>query len=203
MRADHSHGENPAQVCVLLYTLPACTHTRHITEPASTRRHLPAFLITFASTSPVKNTLFLPSPSESSSTPRRNRKTGIQTTRRYFCHVFFWSPTASAPSAHCAQEQDTHDTLHGTHHYTVPPTRRAHVDCALVKQRPLSRSSGKGKAHAGDNSGSNELIRALQNAFESNRYGPGSTEHEPEGENKAEAVDEEEAGEGSRGGRRR
>ena len=48
-------------------------------------------------------------------------------------------------------------------------------DYALVKQRPLSRSSGKGKARAADNSDSNELVHILQNAFESNRYGPGIT----------------------------
>ena len=72
MRADHSHDEDPAQVCASL-SLPACMHKRHIREPASTRRHLPALLITFASTSPVKNTLFHPSPSESSLPSRRNR----------------------------------------------------------------------------------------------------------------------------------
>ena len=47
-----------------------------------------------------------------------------------------------------------------------------------MKQQPRTcsrRSSGKGKAHAGDNSGSNELIHVLQNAFESNWYRPGST----------------------------
>ena len=52
-------------------------------------------------------------------------------------------------------------------------------DYALVKQRPLSRSSGKGKARSEDNSGLNELMHILQNAFESNRYGPGITNTSP------------------------
>ena len=47
-----------------------------------------------------------------------------------------------------------------------------------MKQQPRTRnhrSSGKRKARAGDNSGSNELIHVLQDAFESNWYRPGNT----------------------------
>ena len=55
-------------------------------------------------------------------------------------------------------------------------------DYVPMKQRPFPRnrrSSGKGKARAGDNSGLNELMHVLQNAFESNWYGPGSTNPTP------------------------
>ena len=56
-----SHDENPAWVCVLLYTLRACTSISHMTEPAPTRGHLTAFLITCTSTPRVKNALLPPS----------------------------------------------------------------------------------------------------------------------------------------------
>jgi hypothetical protein len=55
-------------------------------------------------------------------------------------------------------------------------------DYEPVKQCPRTRnrrSSDKGKTRAGDNSGSNELMHMLQNAFESNWYGPGSTNTSP------------------------
>ena len=61
-----------------------------------------------------------------------------------------------------------------------PGTRKS--EYALMKQRPRPRnrrSSEKGKARVGDNSGSNELMHVLQNAFESNWYGPGSTNTSP------------------------
>lgn len=51
-----------------------------------------------------------------------------------------------------------------------------------VKQQPHlhnRQSSGKGKAHMGDNPGSNELMHVLQNVFEINWYGPGSTNTSP------------------------
>ena len=69
-------------------------------------------------------------------------------------------------------------------HILVPslPPGAQKSDYAPVKQRPRRRdrrSSGKGKARAGDNSGSNELMHVLQNAFESNWYGPGSTNTSP------------------------
>jgi hypothetical protein len=41
------------------------------------------------------------------------------------------------------------------------------------------RASGNGKAPVGDNSGSNELRNVLQDAFESNWYGSGSTNTSP------------------------
>ncbi|KAN0136375.1 hypothetical protein V8E53_005743 [Lactarius tabidus] len=41
------------------------------------------------------------------------------------------------------------------------------------------RSSARGKTRAGDNSGSNELMHVLQNAFESGWYGPASTNTSP------------------------
>ena len=65
-------------------------------------------------------------------------------------------------------------------HVLVPSFRPGaqKSDYAPVKQR-LRRhdrqSSGKGKARAGDNSGSNKLMHVLQNSFESNWYGHGST----------------------------
>ena len=64
---------------------------------------------------------------------------------------------------------------------SLPPGARK-SDYAPVKQRPRPRnrrSSGKGKACAGDSSGSNELMHVLQNAFESNWYGPGSKNTSP------------------------
>ena len=64
---------------------------------------------------------------------------------------------------------------------SLPPGARK-SGYAPVKQRPRTsnrRSSGKGKARAGDNSGSNELMHVLQNAFESNWYGPGSMNTSP------------------------
>ena len=69
-------------------------------------------------------------------------------------------------------------------HILVPslPPGAQKSDYAPVKQWPRRRdrrSSGKGKAGAGDNSGSNELMHVLQNAFESNWYGPGSTNTSP------------------------
>ena len=63
------------------------------------------------------------------------------------------------------------------------PFRLARASQATpVKQRPRTRnrrSSGKRKAGIRDNSGSNKLTRVLQNAFESNWYGPGSTNTSP------------------------
>jgi hypothetical protein len=65
-------------------------------------------------------------------------------------------------------------------HVLVPPlppgARRS--DYSSVKERPRTRdpwAPGMGKTRAGDNSGSNKLMHVLQNAFESNWYGPGST----------------------------
>ena len=87
---------------------------------------------------------------------------------------------------------------------SLPPGARK-SGYAPLKQRPCPRnrrSSGKGKARAGDNSGSNELMHVLQNAFECDWYGPGSTKYESEGENEEEEGDEEEADEGGRRSRR-
>jgi hypothetical protein len=69
-------------------------------------------------------------------------------------------------------------------HVLVPslPSDTRKSDYAPVKERPRKRdrrSSGKGKARVGDNSGSNELMNVLQNAYESNWYGPGSTNTSP------------------------
>ena len=64
---------------------------------------------------------------------------------------------------------------------SLPPGAQK-SDYASVKQR-LRRhdrqSSGKGKARAGDNSGSKKLMHVLQNAFKSNWYGPGCTNTSP------------------------
>jgi hypothetical protein len=69
-------------------------------------------------------------------------------------------------------------------HVLVPPLPSSicKSDYESVKERPRThdrRSSAKGKSRAGDNSGSNELIHVLQNAFESNWYGPDSTNTSP------------------------
>ena len=69
-------------------------------------------------------------------------------------------------------------------HVLVPslPPGAQKSEYAPVKQRPRRcdrRSSGKGKARAGDNSGSNEQMHVLRNTFEGNWYGPGSTNTSP------------------------
>jgi hypothetical protein len=60
-------------------------------------------------------------------------------------------------------------------HVLIPPLHPGarKSDYAPVEQR--FRTAAKGKARAGDNSGSNELMHVLQNAFESNWFGPGSS----------------------------
>ena len=71
--------KNPYR-CVLLYTLSACSQTvRHMTEPATTRGQLTAFLITCTSTSRVKkNPSSSPHP-PSPPLPPGATETGIQT----------------------------------------------------------------------------------------------------------------------------
>ena len=74
--------------CVLLYTLSTCMHTvRHMTEPATTRGHLPAFLITCTSMSHVKNTPLPPLTLRVSPRPGAT-ETGI------------WTHSTSFPSPH-------------------------------------------------------------------------------------------------------
>ena len=90
MRADHSHDEDPVQVRVLLYTLPACTHTvRHMTEPATTRGHLTAFFITCTSTSRVKSTPLPPLTLRVLPSPPAQQELGSRPTRRHLRHVVF------------------------------------------------------------------------------------------------------------------
>ena len=74
-------------------------------------------------------------------------------------------------------------------HILVPslPLGVQKSDYTSVKQRLRRRNrqwSGKGKARARDNSGSNELMHVLQNALESNWYGPGSTNTSPKARRK-------------------
>ena len=128
VRADHSHDEDHVQVCALLYTHSACTHTvRHMTEPATARGHLTAFFITCTSTSRVKNT---PLPSLTLRvlpSPPVQQKLGSRPTRRHLRHLIFRFPTTATPATQYAQEQDTDAPVYGTYPCTVPSAWGAQV----------------------------------------------------------------------------
>ena len=134
--------------CVPLYTLPACAHIRYMIEPAHSRG--PAFLVPCTSTSHVNNTPLPPPNLRVFPSPRHNKN---------------WDPypldvisvTSSSdfspppPSVQCAQEKDTHDTVHGARPCTVPPTQRATASTsaqAQVPQCPVAAHDDCGGTHA-------------------------------------------------------
>ena len=66
--------------------------------------------------------------------------------------------------------------------HVLVPSLPPKSDYGSFEQRPCThdrRASGEGQTCAGDKSGSNELMHALQNAFESNWSGPCSTNTRP------------------------
>ena len=176
MHADHSHDEDPVQVCVLLYTLPACTHIIHFTElprHAGTPHHLCLHVARPKHPSSSLHPPSLPLPLGAT------EKLGP----RPLDVISITSYSDLPPPPHhrrSARRRKIHTTQFMAHILilSLPPGARM-SDYALVEQRPLSRSSGKGMARATNNSGSNELMHVLKTAFESSWYGPGSTNTSP------------------------
>lgn len=116
--ADDPHHEDPIQaLCPFCaYAIP---YDRTSLHAYSRRSSAP-------STSPVKNTPLPPLPLRVLSSLTALWKLGTIPALRHFRHIISCFPTF-APSAQCAQEQDTDNTFHGARRCTVPPAHRAQV----------------------------------------------------------------------------
>ena len=117
--------------CVLLYSLSTCMPTvRHMTEPVTTRGHLPAFLITCTSTSHVKNTPHPPLTLRVSPRPGAT-ETGIRTHSTSFLsphHLIPHHPLFDA--AHKNKMQTPQFVAHILVPSLPPGARKS--DCAAV-----------------------------------------------------------------------
>ncbi|KAH9055280.1 hypothetical protein EDB87DRAFT_1338580 [Lactarius vividus] len=144
-----------------------------------------------------KTPLFLPSPSESTSSepPTRQRDRDRDHDPLDIISIDSSSSSSRPPpprrSPRKAKKQRGHGQLMA--YVLVPrlPPGARRSDYAPVRQRPRTRqrqTAAKGKARAGDNSGSNELVHMLQVAFENNWPGAGSAR--PSGKKTKKAAEE-------------
>ena len=165
--------------CVFPYALSACTHTPHDRTSPYTRAPPGA---------PRPLSLHVARPRHPSSSPHPPSPPPPQRNRNWapdpldVISVTSSSDSPPPPPRRSARKSKI-QTPQFMAHVLVPslPPGARKSDYAPVKQRPRTRDrrTAKGKARAGDNSGSNELMHVLQNAFESNWYGPGSTNTSP------------------------
>ena len=174
--ADHSNDEDSGKVCASLCSFCMYAYSTPHDRTGPYIGHLLALFITCTSASRVKNTP-LSALTLQVFHPPAQQKLGSRPTRRHFRHVVFCSPLPPPPrrSAYRSKVHTSQFMAHVLVPSLQPGARRS--DYAPVKQRPRGRGrrTVKGKTRTGDNSGWNGLMHVLQNAFESNWYGPGST----------------------------
>ena len=178
MRADHSHDDDPVQVCVSLYP-PARTHTIH--SPHDRTSHY-----TWAPHGvPHHLYLHVTRPKHPSSSPHPPSlpllpgatETGIQTHSTSFLSRYLLILHRNHPRRSTRKSRRHTTQFIARVFFTVPPARHTQIRLRPSEaadpqaQSPVVRKGGSTR----DNSGSNELMHVLQNTFESNRYGPGST----------------------------
>jgi hypothetical protein len=151
---------------------------RHVTEPAGRLLRSSSAHSLVPPLRTPRTTLFLPSPSESSPPPRLNNN-WVPDPLDVFSVP---SSSESPPPPPRLSARETHVTVHGAPACTAAPARNAQVASQGTAPRARSSILNHGGTCARDNPGSNELMHVLQNAFESNWYGPGNTNTSPEGE---------------------
>ena len=160
-------------MCVLLYIFSTCTHIRHMTELGLTRGHLPAFLVPYPSTSRVQNTPLPPLTLRVFPHPGAT-ETGIRTHSTSFPSRLLIPHRRHPLGAVRARARYT-DTVHNSCPCTVPPSWRAKVRLRVSKATAPQTRSPVVMQVKGTRRGQfrHELMHVLQNAFESNWYGPG------------------------------
>ena len=157
MRADHSHDEDPVQVCaLLLYPFYMYAYTPHDRTRSYTRAHPGVLHRLYPHVARPKHPSSFPHPPSLPLTPGAT-ETEIQTSLDVISVTSSSETPPPPPPRRSARKSKIHTTQFMAHVLvpSLPPDAQK-SDYALVKHRLRRRDRriAKGKARAGDNSGS-------------------------------------------------